>query len=621
MQFNRGSFSICRLVKGSGSGDPCEQLCSLRFRILGSTLLLFAVALAVTLYGMWGYHRDRLVEITQQEAMQAGLAIEAGLRSSMLKNDRPALQSTIDEMIRVTKLSRIHVVDIHGRVALSSDPAMKGRILDRETDPSCVACHQGSAARPSRTAIFVNDGDQGVFWRNVIKVENRPPCYGCHPADQKVCGILMVDASLAETYSILRVAGMRLLGTGLVAFLIIALVVSQIISRFVLKPLQVLRTGFGRVGKGDFDYWVDIRGCGELAEIGDSFNIMSRAIGRYMEEIGRKTREFEDLYTIVQRMSETIELRKVMEVAVNILHEVVHAECVLLVMNNERDSSRFELAWRLEHDRRCYWADYDLQEPEPPHDSICQDDLLRWQNEPMDGPQFESDGRRALLPLQVKDMRFGMICIVKEGQARFSIADRNLFPALAQHIAISLANARLYNQAITDELTTLYTKRYFFTKAQELIDEYEQGDGVEFCLMMVDLDHFKAVNDTYGHPVGDQVLTLIGELIWIVLRRGDVPCRYGGEEFAILLPGVDLETVTAIAERLRKYVAEFAFTIAGLPPFHKTLSVGLAAFPGHATTVEGLVAAADVALYSAKHGGRNQVRVYDGVSVEEGGVT
>ncbi len=580
--------------------------------------MIFAVALGVTLYGMWGYHRDRLVEITAQEAMQAGLSIETGLRSAMLRNDRSSLQATIDELIRVTKLTRINVVDIHGRVALSSDPAMRGKILDRETDKTCVTCHQHGGTKPSRTSILF-ENQKAPFWRNIIKVENRPACYGCHPPTQKICGILIVDASLAETYSILHTAGMRLLFTGLVAFLVVALVVSRVISRFVLTPLEVLRGGFARVGKGDFDYWVNIRGCGELAEMGDSFNIMSRAIGRYITEIGRKTREFENLYTIVQRMSETIELKKVMEVAVNILHEVVQAQCVLLVMNHERDSSRFEMTWRLDSDRRCYWADYSLadHDDELPHGSICKADLIKWQNEPMNGPAFENNGCRAMLPLQVKDMRFGMICIVKEGRQRFTLADQNLFPALAQHIAISLANARLYNQAITDELTTLYTKRYFFTKAQDLIDEYRQEGGRGFCLMMVDLDHFKDVNDSYGHPVGDQVLTLVGELIWIVLRRGDMPCRYGGEEFAILLPDVDIESVQSVAQRLLKYVAGFAFTVAGLPSFHKTLSIGLAAFPDHATNVEELVAAADAALYEAKHRGRNRVCIYNRKECEE----
>ncbi|MDH3393471.1 MAG: diguanylate cyclase, partial [Desulfobulbaceae bacterium] len=577
--------------------------------ILGWTFLLFGVALLITLFRMWSYHRDRLVEMTQLEATQAGLTIEAGLRASMLKNDRPALQTTIDEMIRATKLSRIIILDRTGKVALSSDQAMSGRVFNRDTDPACIACHDEKGMKPNRTSLIVEDAS-GPFWRNVIKVENRPACYGCHPKEQKICGVLVVDASLTEMYSILRSATQRLLLSGLVTFLAIAVVVSYIIHKFVLSPLRTLRDGFGKVGKGDFDHWVEIKGCGELAEMGDSFNIMSRAIGRYIKEVGRKTKEFEMLYAIVQKMSATIELRRVMEIVVNILHDVVRAKCVLLVVANEHDRNRFELAWRIDKERRCYWADYNLQDDELPHDSICRDDLLEWQMGQMDMPVFADEESRVLLPLELKDMRFGMVCIVKEQGERFTHADRNLFPSLAQHIAISLANARLYNQAITDELTSLYTKRQFFVKVKELYDAAQGKEGKGFCLMMLDLDHFKEVNDTFGHPVGDRVLASVGELIWLSVRRGDIPCRYGGEEFAILLPDVDLSEARSVAERLLQYISEFEFIVGKDQTIHKTISIGLAGYPVHAATVDELVAAADGALYNAKRHGRNQVRVH-----------
>lgn len=468
MKIGRGLSCPHNISKDDTSLDSCSKLCSLRVRILGWTFLLFGLALVGTLFGMWDYHRDRLVKMTELEATQAGLTIEAGLRASMLKNDRPALQETIDEMIRATKLSRILILDRTGRVALSSDPAMPGKVFDRETDPACISCHEQKGAQPQRTAMVINDAT-GPFWRNVIKVENRPACYGCHPSEQKVCGVLVVDASLAEMYNILRSATKRLLLFGSVTFLVIAVVVSYIINIFVLSPLRTLRDGFVKVGKGDFDHWVDIKGCGELAEMGDSFNIMSRAIGRYMKEVGRKTNEFEMLYAIVQKMSATIELRRVMEIVVNILHDVVRAQCVLLVVANEHDRNRFELTWRIDSERRCYWADYNLLDDELPHDSICREDLLEWQMGQMDVPLFSDEESRVLLPLELKEMRFGMVCIVKEQGQRFTHADRNLFPSLAQHIAISIANARLYNQAITDEPDKSLYKEAVFRQGEGII--------------------------------------------------------------------------------------------------------------------------------------------------------
>ena len=604
----RGLKFLTQIFHSDDSAENCGKLCSLRVRILGWTLLLFGVAMGVTLLGMWDYHHDRLLEMTQLEANQAGLTIEAGLRASMLKNDRQAIQSTIDEMIRVTKLSRIHILDSDGRVAMSSTPDMPGKIFDRDSDQACISCHQAKGVKPQRSAMLIEDAE-GPFWRNVIKVANRPACYGCHPAEQKVCGVLIIDASMSEMYSILRNATKRLLLTGILTFLLIAVVVSHVVNRFVLDPLRVLRAGFGKVGKGDFSHWVDIKGCGELAEMGDSFNIMSRAIGRYMKEVGRKTQEFEMLYAIVQKMSETIELKRVMEIVVNILHDVVRAKCVLLAVANEHDQNRFELTWRMDSDRRCYWADYNLLEDDLPHDSICLEELLVWQKGQMHAPLFADEEQRVLLPLEMKNMRFGLVCIVKEAGHRFTHADKNLFPSLAQHIAISLANARLYNQAITDELTSLYTKRHFYIKAKELCDGARVNAGQAFGLMILDLDHFKMVNDTYGHPVGDRVLASIGELIWLSLRRGDIPCRYGGEEFTILLPDVGIEEARLIADRVLNYIADFDFAVDAEISIHMTTSIGLAVYPQHGADVEKLVAAADSALYEAKRNGRNQVQV------------
>ncbi|MBU1986338.1 MAG: GGDEF domain-containing protein, partial [Proteobacteria bacterium] len=128
-----------------------------------------------------------------------------------------------------------------------------------------------------------------------------------------------------------------------------------------------------------------------------------------------------------------------------------------------------------------------------------------------------------------------------------------------------------------------------------------------FCVMMIDLDHFKEVNDTYGHPVGDLVLAQIGALLITNTRHGDVACRYGGEEFVVLLRGGDSCEAGKIAERVRKAVEEYVFTINEIHPFRKTISIGLACCPLHFGTVNEIIVAADTALYTAKSRGRNQV--------------
>lgn len=129
----------------------------------------------------------------------------------------------------------------------------------------------------------------------------------------------------------------------------------------------------------------------------------------------------------------------------------------------------------------------------------------------------------------------------------------------------------------------------------------------ELVLCMMDLDHFKNVNDTYGHPAGDFVLARVGKMLGKCIRLGDYSGRYGGEEFAVLLPNTSLEKARAVCERFREMVAGYRFK------FHShdirlTISIGVANFKGFSDqSAEGMVAVADNALYKAKHLGRNRV--------------
>lgn len=128
--------------------------------------------------------------------------------------------------------------------------------------------------------------------------------------------------------------------------------------------------------------------------------------------------------------------------------------------------------------------------------------------------------------------------------------------------------------------------------------------------MMIDLDHFKRVNDLHGHSLGDAVLVHVADIIRGVIRHGDLPFRYGGEEFIVLLKGDDLEGATRIAERVRQEIEGKPLELDEITSIQNAASIGLACFPHHFTTAQELIDAADSALYKAKRNGRNRVVVY-----------
>lgn len=180
---------------------------------------------------------------------------------------------------------------------------------------------------------------------------------------------------------------------------------------------------------------------------------------------------------------------------------------------------------------------------------------------------------------------------------------------IAHTVGIAINNSKMYrrtlDEAIRDDLTDLHNRRYF---NERMLDEVERSRryGGLLSLILCDIDHFKGVNDTYGHPAGDSVLRQVAEILRKTLRKSDVISRYGGEEFAALLLSTDKGQALSIAEKLRGSVEkqQFAHNSSAI---NVTLSFGVATFGADSNSYEGLVTSADNALYRAKAQGRNRV--------------
>jgi diguanylate cyclase (GGDEF)-like protein len=167
--------------------------------------------------------------------------------------------------------------------------------------------------------------------------------------------------------------------------------------------------------------------------------------------------------------------------------------------------------------------------------------------------------------------------------------------------------AELFSQATTDELTGISNRRHFFMQAERELGR-AQRFGRPLSAMMLDLDHFKKINDTHGHAVGDGVLQTFVKRALESLRQSDVIGRLGGEEFAVIMPETAHAAAEAAAERLRAHVAEKPL-IADREAVQATVSVGVATFHTQDTSIDKLLHRADQALYRAKNNGRNRVEI------------
>jgi two-component system cell cycle response regulator len=214
-----------------------------------------------------------------------------------------------------------------------------------------------------------------------------------------------------------------------------------------------------------------------------------------------------------------------------------------------------------------------------------------------------------VLPLVRGEQVLGTVTLVSSRPKAYPPAAREMLRVISHQVGVSLQNARMYQsmelRATTDGLTGLTNHRAFQERLEQL-HALAERTGQKFSIILTDIDHFKSVNDTYGHPVGDQVLKRVAAIFAQRARKVDIVARYGGEEFVIVLPDTDGEGAAVFANRLREEIA--AQTIASENgSFSVTLSLGVAEYPGDGRDRHELIEKADQALYYCKEHGRNRV--------------
>jgi diguanylate cyclase (GGDEF)-like protein len=384
----------------------------------------------------------------------------------------------------------------------------------------------------------------------------------------------------------------------LIGFFILAFTFALLISRSLQRQIAEFLDAAKRIGKGDFSAKVPIHGHDEFAALGEEFNSMAAQLEARLEQIGTQQ---ERLEISMRRIGETFASNLDRDALLDI---VVHAAKDGVGATGGRARLRTE--------------DGTLKEVVEAGslDGMMEAMLLSETEVLRSGvPNGTTSGRASALshPLRGDDgtgLIGGVVSVAREEP--FSPEERDLFNYLVGQAAVSLENVGLHEvverQAITDDLTGLANRRRFqdaIAGEVERARRFKQGVG----LVMLDIDDFKRVNDTYGHQQGDAVLKEIARVLRESSREIDEPARYGGEELVMVLPGADLDGAFLLGERVREAVENLEMPIledGDAPPLKVTVSLGVAAQSGAHADLRRLIAAADAALYEAKRAGKNK---------------
>ncbi len=587
------------------------------FRLGLGVLLITWAALALALALFARQQEQQFAEAHMAAARKDAAVIASELAKRMLEGGGQAtwnaLSSDTVQHRDMIGAARILVLTADGDIKAGSDVAAIGTRIEVKGNPECPKCDSSrSGDFPSFGTLIIPELGRGL--RVIYPIPVFQSCLRCHEHQKAARSFVAVDFGME---ALERGAAERrdtILATGLAAGFLVMALTALLFRQLVMRSINEISRSAKRLASGDLTGRAKVLGKNELSLLAHDFNRMAARIEEQVEHIEADQIEAELLYTLVVEASKNLDTREVVTGVARVLMEKLRPRQLAFFLETG-DGGWICATAGAGRDQQTANAD-GLLEPAFATDAEQLRPLLAGMPEQV---VLDACRKRELqlvrnaggltfsLPVVADTRLIGLLACVAV-PASLAI-DEDLIVNLGAHLTLAAINSHNYTGAITDGLTRLKNKRYGMNRLEEAVyaaKRYKSGLG----LLMCDIDHFKRVNDSYGHPAGDTVLKEISHRIATCVRKTDVVVRYGGEEFMLILPETDANPLAMIGDKIRRAIAstpiDLGITGVSLP---LTISVGIAAFHADRDSAETLIARADAALYRAKEGGRNRVEL------------
>ena len=482
--------------------------------------------------------------------------------------------------------------------------------------------------------LITEDSDQANLRVSIPYIASSidtPNCMSCHHVDEgDVLGVISMEFDISHTRNVGMFTVLRIFGLNVI-FIIIALFLTNHYIKPYMELFQNLQYGIKKAHLGDFThrFTTQIKGEGkEVAnEMNELFEKMQEAFGNIKDQlrsfVARSNISSSDpLYeasSIIHELSDIYKFKKTIE-----LDKDKHAiyKRIFHLLQNKFELKHFAL-YEVSHVRKersllfitdgesfcSHEADQDALECRAYRTST---DIIS-----TDFPELCASCTQngsieyACLPFNINADYSLVLSISSKDEANLGTINnditsiKNYLEAAKPVIESKILMDILRDSSLKDGLTDLYNRRFL----EEYIEQEQaiiQRDNTRYDILMIDIDYFKLVNDTYGHDVGDTVIKTLSDILKSSIREADMAIRYGGEEFLVLLHEATDESTQKVASTIHQKFKETKFTV-GSEVMEKTLSIGVASLPKHSDSIWKVIKYADTALYEAKNTGRNRI--------------